>query len=47
MLKRLIMTTGLVLALAGGVASADPAKVLIPANPGGGWEARGRQPMGA
>jgi putative tricarboxylic transport membrane protein len=47
MLKRLIMTTGLVLALAGGVASADPAKVLIPANPGGGWDAAGRQTMGA
>jgi putative tricarboxylic transport membrane protein len=47
MLKRLILTTGLVLALAGGVASADPAKVLIPANPGGGWDAAGRQTMGA
>ena len=47
MLKRVMMATGLLLALAGGVASADPAKVLIPANPGGGWDAAGRQTMAA
>lgn len=38
---------GLALALSGGLAFADPAKVLIPANPGGGWDGAGRQTMAA
>lgn len=46
MFRRLVMTGGLALTLAS-AAAADPAKVMIPANPGGGWDAAGRQTMAA
>lgn len=46
MFKTLLMTGAFALALAGS-AAADPAKVMIPANPGGGWDGAGRQTMAA
>ncbi|KRE24251.1 C4-dicarboxylate ABC transporter substrate-binding protein [Bosea sp. Root483D1] len=47
MLKRLTMTSVLVFGLGVAAASADPAKVMIPANPGGGWDGAGRHTMAA
>ncbi|MFK8252365.1 Bug family tripartite tricarboxylate transporter substrate binding protein [Ancylobacter terrae] len=47
MLKAFMIAGGLALTLAAGSAAADPAKVMIPANPGGGWDGAGRQTMAA
>ncbi|CAM5187718.1 hypothetical protein BTHI11S_00204 [Bosea thiooxidans] len=47
MLKRLTMAGVLTLALGAGAVSAEPAKVMIPANPGGGWDGAGRHTMAA
>lgn len=47
MLKRLTMAGVLALGLGTGVALAEPAKVMIPANPGGGWDGAGRHTMAA
>jgi putative tricarboxylic transport membrane protein len=47
MLKRLTAAAGLALALGMTAASAEPAKVMIPANPGGGWDGAGRHTMAA
>ncbi|MGO4706143.1 Bug family tripartite tricarboxylate transporter substrate binding protein [Microvirga sp. 2MCAF38] len=47
MFKTLLITGGLALTLTTGIAVADPAKVMIPANPGGGWDGAGRQTMAA
>ena len=47
MLKRLTMAGALVLGLGAVTAFADPAKVMIPANPGGGWDGAGRHTMAA
>lgn len=48
MLKRLVMMVGaLALALDLGIASAEPVKVMIPANPGGGWDSAARHTMTA
>ncbi|WP_439498899.1 Bug family tripartite tricarboxylate transporter substrate binding protein [Bosea sp. (in: a-proteobacteria)] len=47
MIKRLTMAGALELVLSTGIATAEPAKVMIPANPGGGWDGAGRQTMAA
>lgn len=47
MLKRLFLTGALAFTLSAGIAAADPAKVMIPANPGGGWDGAGRETMAA
>jgi len=47
MLKRLTMAGFLALGLGTGAALAEPAKVMIPANPGGGWDGAGRHTMAA
>ena len=47
MLKRLTMAGVLALGLGTGAALAEPAKVMIPANPGGGWDGAGRHTMAA
>lgn len=47
MLRKLLTAGGLTLALITGTAVAEPAKVMIPANPGGGWDGAGRQTMAA
>ncbi|WP_119390110.1 Bug family tripartite tricarboxylate transporter substrate binding protein [Taklimakanibacter lacteus] len=47
MRKRSFLTGILALAFSAGIAAAEPAKVLIPANPGGGWDGAGRETMAA
>lgn len=47
MLKRLFLASTLALVFTAGAAYSEPAKVLIPANPGGGWDGAGRQTMAA
>jgi putative tricarboxylic transport membrane protein len=47
MLKRSFLTGVIALAFSAGIAAAEPAKVLIPANPGGGWDGAGRETMAA
>lgn len=47
MLKKSFLTGVLALAFSAGLAAAEPAKVLIPANPGGGWDGAGRETMAA
>lgn len=47
MFRRILTAGGVALALMAGAAAAEPAKVLIPANPGGGWDGAGRQTMAA
>jgi putative tricarboxylic transport membrane protein len=47
MFKRLTMASAVAFALSAGIAAAEPAKVMIPANPGGGWDGAGRQTMAA
>ncbi|MDP1952263.1 MAG: tripartite tricarboxylate transporter substrate-binding protein [Betaproteobacteria bacterium] len=41
------MASAVAFALSAGIAAAEPAKVMIPANPGGGWDGAGRQTMAA
>ena len=47
MLRVLAAAGAVALAMGVGAAVAEPAKVMIPANPGGGWDAAGRQTMAA
>jgi putative tricarboxylic transport membrane protein len=48
-MRRFLIAGGLIatIALISSAALADPAKVMIPANPGGGWDGAGRQTMAA
>jgi putative tricarboxylic transport membrane protein len=47
MMRALTIAGAVALAMSAGAALAEPAKVMIPANPGGGWDAAGRQTMAA
>lgn len=47
MLRKILTAGGMALALMAGTAFAEQAKVMIPANPGGGWDGAGRQTMAA
>jgi putative tricarboxylic transport membrane protein len=47
MLRKIYFAGGVALAMLAGTAIADQAKVMIPANPGGGWDGAGRQTMAA
>ncbi|MCW8198125.1 tripartite tricarboxylate transporter substrate binding protein [Verminephrobacter aporrectodeae subsp. tuberculatae] len=47
MQKRMVMAGALALALVSGTAVADPARVMIPANPGGGWDGAARHTLAA
>ena len=47
MMKRFSLACALVLGLGAAAATAEPAKVMIPANPGGGWDGAGRHTMAA